>query len=62
MSRPEILAPAGNREMLGAAVFSGADAVYLGLTGFNARRTAKKGASPTGILLHYIWFIHDFKW
>ena len=36
MSRPEILAPAGNREMLGAAVFSGADAVYLGLTGFNA--------------------------
>ena len=24
MSRPEILAPAGNREMLGAAVFSGA--------------------------------------
>ena len=40
MSRPEILAPAGNREMLGAAVFSGADAVYLGLTGYNARRTA----------------------
>ena len=41
MSRPlEILAPAGNREMLGAAVFSGADAVYLGLTGFNARRSA----------------------
>ena len=40
MSCPEILAPAGNREMLGAAVFSGADAVYLGLTGFNARRTA----------------------
>mgnify|MGYP000933906048 CR=1 FL=1 len=40
MSRPEILAPAGNREVLGAAVFSGADAVYLGLTGFNARRTA----------------------
>ncbi len=36
----EILAPAGNCEMLGAAVFSGADAVYLGLTGFNARRTA----------------------
>ena len=26
--------------MLSAAVFSGADAVYLGLTGFNARRTA----------------------
>ena len=38
--RPEILAPAGNAEMLGAAVFSGADAVYLGFAGFNARRTA----------------------
>ena len=36
----EILAPAGNREMLQAAVLSGADAVYLGLTGFNARRGA----------------------
>lgn len=38
--RPEILAPAGNIQMLSAAVLSGADAVYLGLTGFNARRTA----------------------
>lgn len=36
----EILAPAGNAQMLGAAVLSGADAVYLGLTGFNARRSA----------------------
>lgn len=40
MKELEILAPAGNQEMLSAAVFSGADAVYLGLTGFNARRTA----------------------
>ena len=47
MSRPEILAPAGNREMLGAAVFSGADAVYLGLTGFNASRTAGNFTPPT---------------
>ena len=38
--RPEILAPAGNAEMLRAAVFAGADAVYLGLQHFNARRTA----------------------
>ena len=38
--RPEILAPAGNAEMLSAAVLSGADAVYLGFAGFNARRTA----------------------
>ncbi len=37
---PEILAPAGNAEMLGAAVLSGADAVYLGLTDFNARSSA----------------------
>ena len=39
-ARPEILAPAGNAEMLRAAVFAGADAVYLGLRHFNARRTA----------------------
>lgn len=38
--RPEILAPAGNAEMLRAAVFAGADAVYLGLDGYNARRSA----------------------
>ena len=46
MSRPEILAPAGNREMLGAAVFSGADAVYLGLTGFNATLPPKSCGRP----------------
>ena len=39
-NRPEILAPVGNAEMLRAAVFAGADAVYLGLHQFNARRTA----------------------
>ena len=38
--RPEILAPAGNADMLRAAVYAGADAVYLGLLQFNARRTA----------------------
>ena len=38
--RPEILAPAGNADMLRAAVFAGADAVYLGLDGYNARRSA----------------------
>jgi U32 family peptidase len=36
--RPEILAPAGTEEAFAAAVASGADAVYLGLSeGFNAR-------------------------
>ena len=33
---PEILAPAGNQQALEAAVRAGADAVYLGLTDFNA--------------------------
>ena len=37
----EILSPAGSREALRAAVFSGADAVYLGASGFNARINAK---------------------
>ena len=40
MARIEILAPVGSEEMLCAAVFSGADAVYLGFSGFNARTGA----------------------
>ena len=36
----EILAPAGSQESLVAAVRSGADAVYLGIQSFNARRSA----------------------
>src|SRR3954454_11314035 len=38
--RPEILAPAGDRASLEAAVHAGADAVYFGLQGFNARARA----------------------
>ncbi len=38
---PEILAPVGGREQLLAAVRCGADAVYLGTKGFNARRNAE---------------------
>lgn len=38
--RPEILAPAGNREMMHAAIESGADAVYFGVQAFNARLRA----------------------
>lgn len=34
---PELLAPCGNISALKAAVYSGADAVYLGLQAFNAR-------------------------
>lgn len=40
-NHPEILAPAGSYETLLAAVRAGADAVYLGLEQFNARRGAK---------------------
>ncbi len=38
--RIEILAPVGSPESLEAAVYAGADSVYLGLQGFNARRGA----------------------
>lgn len=38
--KPELLAPAGNETCLHAAVSAGADAVYLGLDEFNARRNA----------------------
>ena len=37
---PELLAPAGSPEALRAAVAAGADAVYLGGSGFNARANA----------------------
>ncbi|MBS2017521.1 MAG: U32 family peptidase [Deltaproteobacteria bacterium] len=40
LGRPEVLAPAGDREALEAAVRAGADAVYFGLQGFNARARA----------------------
>ncbi len=46
MRRPEILAPAGDRDALAAALAAGADAVYLGLDdGFNARARAVNFAS-----------------
>ncbi len=38
---PELLAPAGSPDALKAAVGAGADAVYLGMTAFNARMSAK---------------------
>ncbi len=37
MKKVELLAPAGSREALDAAIGEGADAVYLGLRSFNAR-------------------------
>lgn len=45
LSRPEILAPAGDHDALRAALAAGADAVYFGLDdGFNARARAKNFA------------------
>lgn len=38
--KPEVLAPAGDRAALEAAVRAGADAVYFGVPGFNARARA----------------------
>ncbi|MBQ4153161.1 MAG: U32 family peptidase, partial [Oscillospiraceae bacterium] len=38
--KPEILAPCGGEESIYAAVHCGADAVYLGQSGFNARQHA----------------------
>ena len=40
INKTEILAPAGNMENLVAAVYSGANAVYLGVQSFNARASA----------------------
>lgn len=37
----ELLSPAGSQEALLAAVQNGADAVYMGLGSFNARRSAR---------------------
>src|SRR5438477_10400541 len=37
---PELLAPAGDEEAMRAAVANGADAVYFGLSDFNARHRA----------------------
>jgi len=41
IKKAEILAPAGNMEMLVAAVRSGANAIYLGAESFSARRNAQ---------------------
>ena len=41
LRHPEILAPAGDDAAMRAAVRAGADAVYFGLQGFNARARAK---------------------
>lgn len=55
--RPELLAPAGDRDCLRAAVENGADAVYFGLNcGFNARARATNLA--TNELSDVMQFLH----
>lgn len=39
--KPELLAPAGNWEMLSTAIDAGADAIYFGIEGLNMRAGAK---------------------
>ncbi|NJD75521.1 MAG: peptidase U32 [Candidatus Methanoperedens sp.] len=46
MHRPELLAPAGSKEALIAAVENGADAVYFGGTLFSARQYASNFTRP----------------
>ncbi len=57
MRRPEILAPAGDRDALSAALAAGADAVYLGLDdGFNARARAEN--FPSDGLAEVVQWVH----
>ncbi|HEY8077114.1 MAG TPA: U32 family peptidase, partial [Labilithrix sp.] len=53
--RPEVLAPAGDRDALLAAVHAGADAVYFGLHGFNARaRATNFDAADLGATMRHL--------
>jgi putative protease len=55
--RPELLAPAGDREAMRAAVANGADAVYFGLTRYNARQRAANFALEE--LSTVIGYLHE---
>ncbi len=56
MEKPEILAPAGSMEALKASITAGADAVYMGGTGFGARAYADN--PDTEELLEAIRYVH----
>ncbi|HEY5928546.1 MAG TPA: U32 family peptidase [Kofleriaceae bacterium] len=57
MRRPEILAPAGDRDAMAAALAAGADAIYFGLDdGFNARARAEN--FPSNQLAEVVAWIH----
>ena len=57
MSKPELLAPAGDWAALKAAVSSGADAVYFGVDAFNARQRAENFRIDD--LDHVMAWLHD---
>lgn len=56
--KPEILAPAGSMEALKAAVYAGADAVYLGGSRFGARAYADNFDEPA--LIEAIAYCHIY--
>ncbi|MBR2409341.1 MAG: U32 family peptidase [Lachnospiraceae bacterium] len=56
MEKPEILAPAGSMEALKAAITAGADAVYMGGTGFGARAYADN--PDTEEMIEAIRYVH----
>lgn len=61
MKNIELLAPAGNLDSFFAAVHSGADAVYLGSQGFNARQNATNfSMGELGQVVEYA-HAHDVK-
>lgn len=57
----ELLSPAGNFECLKSAVFSGADAVYIGGASFSARRNAKNFTDEEIILACDFCHLHNVK-
>jgi U32 family peptidase len=57
--KPELLAPAGTIDSFHAAIDAGADAVYVGLEGFNARLRAKNFTAKT--LAYLVPYAHARK-
>lgn len=54
----EVLAPAGNPESFNAAINNGADAIYLGLSSFNARMKAQNFTTEN--IREYVSLAHTF--
>ena len=57
LSKPELLAPAGDWDCARAAVANGADAVYFGLPAFNARMRATNFSADD--LPRLMAFLHE---